>query len=159
MYSKVSAIIDKKHDFFSATKWSSIGRHARHRTLHILIIKCNTQKRQTYSKTENKQQYTNNMHKTCMPKKQKLNTYGIQNSNSGVEIIVTLEQFTEYCNQNSLLPEYQSAYQKEQSCEPSLVKLVNDICWGMENQLVTAVVIQDLNAASDRVDHDLYYMS
>ena len=68
---------------------------------------------------------------------------------------VTLEQFMEQCNQNSLLPEYQSAYRKEHSCETSLVKLVYDILWGMENQLVTAVVILDLSTAFDTVDHDI----
>ena len=60
-----------------------------------------------------------------------------------------------HCNQDSLLQEYQSAYGKEHSCETSLVKLVNDILWGKGNQLVTAVVILDLSAASDTVDHDL----
>ena len=68
---------------------------------------------------------------------------------------VTLEQFMEHCNQNSLLLEYQSAYRKEHSCQASLVKLVNDILWGIENQLVTAIIILDLCAAFDTVDHDL----
>ena len=68
---------------------------------------------------------------------------------------VTLEQFMEHCNQNSLPCKYQSAYRKEHSCETSLVKLVNDILWGMENQLVTAVVILDISVAFDTVGHDL----
>ena len=68
---------------------------------------------------------------------------------------VTLEQFIKHCNQNSLLQEYQSAYRKEQSCETGLVKLVYYILWGMENQLVTAVVKQDLSIAFDTVDHDV----
>ena len=66
---------------------------------------------------------------------------------------VTLEQCMEHCNQNSLLPEYQSTYRKHHSCETSLVKLVNDILWGIENQLVSAVVILDLCAEFDTVDH------
>ena len=68
---------------------------------------------------------------------------------------VTLDQFTQYCNRNSLLPNYQSAYRQYHSCETSLVKLVNDILWAMEKQLVTVVVILDLSAAFDTVDHDL----
>ena len=40
---------------------------------------------------------------------------------------VTLEQFTEHCNRNSLLLKYQSAYKKNHSCKTSLMKLVNDI--------------------------------
>ena len=68
---------------------------------------------------------------------------------------VTLDQFNSQCDQHSLLPEYQSAYRKNHSCETSLVKLVNDILWNMELQLVTAIVILDLSTASDTVDHDL----
>ena len=68
---------------------------------------------------------------------------------------VTLDQFTQHCNKNSLLPNYQSAYRQYHSCETSLVKLVNDILWAMEKQLVTVVVILDLSAAFDTVDHDL----
>ena len=68
---------------------------------------------------------------------------------------VTLDQLTLRCNRNNLLPSYQSAYRKYYSCETSLVKLVNDILWAMEKQLVTVVVILDLSAAFDTVDHDL----
>ena len=68
---------------------------------------------------------------------------------------VTLDQFTQHCNRNSLLPNYQSAYRQYHSCETSLVKLVNDILWAMEKQLVTVVVILDLSAAFDTVNHDL----
>ena len=68
---------------------------------------------------------------------------------------VTLEQFTEHCNKNSIRPEYQSMYRKHHSCETSLVNLVNDILWGMENQSETAVVILDLSAAFDTVDLNL----
>ena len=68
---------------------------------------------------------------------------------------VTLEQFNTHCQENSLVPEYQSAYRKNHSCETSLVKLVNDILWNMDRQLVTSIVILDLSAAFDTVDHDL----
>ena len=68
---------------------------------------------------------------------------------------VTLDQITQHCNSNSLVPDYQSAYRKHYSCETSLVKLVNDILWAMEKQLVTVVVILDLSAAFNTVDHDL----
>ena len=68
---------------------------------------------------------------------------------------VTLDQFTLHCNRNNLLPSYQSAYRKYYSCKTSLVKLVNDILWAMEKQPVTVVVILDLSAAFDTVDHNL----
>ena len=90
---------------------------------------------------------------------------GTQNSNympvSNLSFIskiiekVTLEQFNQHCQENSLVLEYQSAYRKNHSCETSLVKLVNDILWNMDRQLVTAIVIIDLSTAFDTVDHNL----
>ena len=41
------------------------------------------------------------------------------------------------------------------SCETSLPKLGNDILWAMEWQQITAVLIMDLSAAFDTVDHNL----
>ena len=90
---------------------------------------------------------------------------GTQNSNyrlvSNLSFIskivekVTLDQFNQHCQENNLVPEYQSAYRKRHSCETSLAKLVNDILWNMENQLVTAIVILDLSAPFNTVDHNL----
>ena len=45
---------------------------------------------------------------------------------------VTLTQFTKHCDENRLLPAYQSAYRRNHSCKTSLVKLLDDILWGME---------------------------
>ena len=68
---------------------------------------------------------------------------------------ITLNQFTLHCENNNLLPDYQSAYRKYHSCETSLIKLVNDLLWTMEKQEVTAMTLLDLSAAFDTVDHDL----
>ena len=65
----------------------------------------------------------------------------------------TLIQLTEHYNENRLIPTYQSAYKRNHSCETSLVKLVDGILWWMEEQLVTSVVILDLSATFDTVDH------
>ena len=67
----------------------------------------------------------------------------------------TLNQFTDHCNKYNLLPEYQSAYRKHYSCETSLLKLVNDTMWAMENKHITAVTVMDLSAASGTVSHEL----
>ena len=64
-------------------------------------------------------------------------------------------QFTKHCDENKLLPEYQSPYRNNHSCETSLAKLVDDLLQAMEEQLVTDVVILDLSAAFDTVDHYL----
>ena len=66
-----------------------------------------------------------------------------------------LKQFLDHCNDNSLLPDYQSAYRKGFSCETSVIKLVNDILWSMENQHIMACAFLDLSAAFDTVDHQI----
>ena len=80
----------------------------------------------------------------------------------------TLKQFTQHCNNYDLLLSCQSAYRKFHGCETSLVKLVNDLIWAMENQQVTWVVILDLPATpntiwpwkySYRVLHNLFRIS
>ena len=43
-----------------------------------------------------------------------------------------LKQFTKHCDENGLLPTYQSAYRKNYSCETALVKLFDDLLWSME---------------------------
>ena len=65
-----------------------------------------------------------------------------------------LTQFNAHCDQYNLLPDFQSAYHKGYSNETSLIKLTNDILWGIENQEITMVVLLDLSAAFDTVDHD-----
>ena len=67
----------------------------------------------------------------------------------------TLQQFSKHCDKHNLLPEYQSAYRKNFSCETSLLKLTNDTLWEIENKNITAVVILDLLAAFDTVNHNL----
>ena len=66
-----------------------------------------------------------------------------------------LAQFNKHCEDNLLMPDYQSAYRSNYSCETSLVKLVNDILWDFENQNAVALIALDLSAAFDTVDHDV----
>ena len=54
-----------------------------------------------------------------------------------------------------LSPQYQSAYRKNHSCETSLLRLVNDSLWAMEQQQATILVIMDLSAAFNMVHYDL----
>ena len=67
----------------------------------------------------------------------------------------TLQQFTQHCDDHVLLPEFQSANHKHHGCETSLLKITNDILLGMDNQQVNTMVILDLNAAFETVDHQL----
>ena len=66
-----------------------------------------------------------------------------------------LKQFNEHCENYKLLLDFQSAYRKNYSTEPSLIRLTNDILWSMEKQHLTSLAILDLSAAFDTVDHDI----
>ena len=66
-----------------------------------------------------------------------------------------LQQLMQHCNNNTLLPDFQSAYWKHHSCKMSLLKLTNDILCSMENQQAMAMIILDLSATFYTVDHGL----
>ena len=55
---------------------------------------------------------------------------------------------------SGLLLKYQSAYRKFYSCKTSLLKLVNYTLLAMEQQQIIAVLIMELLAAFDTVNHD-----
>ena len=65
-----------------------------------------------------------------------------------------LVQFLDHCQHFDLLPDYQSAYRKDASCETAVLKLCNEILWSMEKQEILACVLLDLSAAFDTVDHE-----
>ena len=69
----------------------------------------------------------------------------------------TLNQLTRHCDTHNLLPKYQAADRKLHSFETSLLNLVNETLWAMENKQITMVLIMDLSAAFDTVDHDLLF--
>ena len=64
-------------------------------------------------------------------------------------------QLVQHADYYDLSPQYQSAYRKNHSCETSLLRLVKDSLWAMEQQEATIVVITDLSAAFDMVNHDI----
>ena len=66
-----------------------------------------------------------------------------------------LLQLSQYCEDHKLQPDYQSAYREHYSCEMAILKISNDILWGMEGQSITSLVALDLSAAFDTVDHDI----
>ena len=66
-----------------------------------------------------------------------------------------LKQFNKHCSTYHLLPEYQSAYWENHSCETALIKLVNNALWSMERKKVTALIAIDLSAAFNMVDHEI----
>ena len=66
-----------------------------------------------------------------------------------------LKELLDYCNKFNLLPDFQSAYRQNYSMVTTLLKMFNNILWGMENQEITTAVTLDLSAAFDMVNHDV----
>jgi hypothetical protein len=64
-------------------------------------------------------------------------------------------QFEEHINKNNLADEKQSAYKKYHSTETLLVRVKNDIMTAMDNGEVVMLVLLDLSAAFDTIDHNI----
>ena len=65
------------------------------------------------------------------------------------------DQLYAHVMNNELFPELQSVYRKSHSTETALVKIVNDILLDMNRQRVSLLVLLDLSAAFDTVDHTI----
>ena len=67
------------------------------------------------------------------------------------------KQINDYLAENKLVDKYQSAYRMFHSTETALLKVQNDILTNMQNRRVTALVMLDLSAAFDTIDHSLLF--
>ena len=56
---------------------------------------------------------------------------------------------------NSLFDPLQSAYRDKHSTEPALIKVLNDILLALDTDSSAILLILDLSAAFDTVDHDI----
>ncbi|CAB3996996.1 Hypothetical predicted protein, partial [Paramuricea clavata] len=65
------------------------------------------------------------------------------------------DQIYDHLMLHDLFPEYQSAYRQGYSTETALLKVQNDILLNMDCQQVTLLVLLDLSAAFDTVDHSI----
>ena len=68
---------------------------------------------------------------------------------------VVLDQFRKHCDNHRMIPDYQSAYHANYSCETALLKIMNDILWAMERQDITALIAIYLSAAFDTVNNNI----
>ena len=68
---------------------------------------------------------------------------------------MVFEQIHTHIMTHSLYPEFQSAYRKNHSTETALVRVMNDILMKLNTQEVTLLVMLDLGAAFDAVNHNI----
>ena len=65
------------------------------------------------------------------------------------------DQLQTHMLDHALYPLLQSAYRKSHSTETALIKVQNDILMNMDHQQVTLLVLLDLSAAFDTIDHQV----
>lgn len=68
---------------------------------------------------------------------------------------VAVHQLQEYLSQNNLLPVTQSAYRKHHSTETALLRVQNDILRAVDKHQEVFLVLLDLSAAFDTLDHEI----
>ena len=66
-----------------------------------------------------------------------------------------LLQLSQHCTTHNLQPDYQPAYRENYSCETAILHVSNDILWAMENQSITSLIVMDLSATFNTVDHKI----
>jgi hypothetical protein len=65
------------------------------------------------------------------------------------------EQLQEYLTENNLIPRMQSAYRKHHSTETALLKVTNDVLIALDQRKEVVLVLLDLSAAFDTIDHQI----
>ena len=70
---------------------------------------------------------------------------------------VVAGRLTDYMTENNLHEHLQSAYKPGHSTETALVKVQNDILTSIDQHGVVILVMLDLSAAFDTIDHDILF--
>ncbi len=71
-----------------------------------------------------------------------------------IEKVVSTQVYT-YLLENNLIPSFQSAFRRHHSTETALVRVTNDILMSLDNKQQVALILLDLSAAFDTLDHDI----
>ena len=67
----------------------------------------------------------------------------------------SLQELLVHREKNSPLPKFQSRFSKYHSTETALLKVQNDILMSMDNKAVKLLVLLDLTAAFDTIEHSI----
>ncbi|XP_029938415.1 uncharacterized protein LOC115381268 [Salarias fasciatus] len=68
---------------------------------------------------------------------------------------LVFNQVNDFLMINNILERHQSGFRVNHSTETALLKILNDIRWNLDNKKLTVMVLLDLSAAFDTVDHHI----